>query len=102
MRQFIPRRCDEEIIQLRMHCRPLLPESGCLQHGWMLSPEQRHKRQQLRDEIIGGVVRRITLYRHRGPLHARSTSVHMKHARLHMTPDRFGRNLQPAATEEGQ
>ena len=103
MRKFIPRRCDEEIDQLRMHCRPLLPESGYLHHAWMLLPEKRHILQQLRDEFVGGVVRRLTLPLHRGPLHARSTSVHMKHARRHMGLDLCGRNqITPSGTEERQ
>ena len=103
MLQSHPRRCDEEIDQLRMHCRPLLQESGCLQAAWIPLPEQRQMLQQLLDEGIGGVVRRVTLHRRRGPLHARPTSVHMKHARRHMSLDLFGRNqITPAATEEGQ
>ena len=69
----------------------------------MILPEHRHKPQQRRHPFAGGVVRLVSLMFHLGPLHQRSTSVHMKHARRHMSLDLFSRNqITPAATEEGK
>ena len=66
----------------------------------MPPPELRQMRQHHLDEGIGGVVRLERLHVHLGPLNARSTSVHMKHAGLHMGLDRFGRDhISPASTK---
>ena len=103
MLQCRPGRVGEEIDQPRMVCRPQLKEFDRLQVASIPPPELRHMPQQLRDEDIGGEVRLVILHAHLGPLDARSTSVHMKHARIHMLPDLFGRNqIFPSETEERQ
>ena len=103
MLQCIPSHVGEEIDQPRMDRRPLFHEPGWLQEASMPPPELRHMHQQLLDEVIGGDVRLPILHAHLGPLDARSTSVHMKHARRHMGLDLFGRNqITPSDTEEGQ
>ena len=69
----------------------------------MPPPGLRQMPQQLHDEDIGGEVRLVSLHAHLGPLDARPTGVHMKHARIHMLLDLFGRNqISPSETEERQ
>ena len=67
----------------------------------MPPPEAPQMHQHHLDEGISGDVRLPLVPAHLGPLDARSTSVHMKHAGLHMSLDRCGRNqISPAGTEE--
>ena len=69
----------------------------------MLPPEAPQMHQHHLDEGISGDVRLPLVPAHLGPLDARSTSVHMKHAGLHVGLDRCGRNqISPAGTEERQ
>ena len=101
-RDGVPRRIAEESDHALKLCRPLLPYSARLQPARILVPEPGHIPHQVPDEFIGGGVRWIILHVQRAPLHQRSTSVHMKHARLHMGPAVFGRDRQPAAREPRQ